>query len=1273
MIRRLYKILRFLSFFSLILTLLLVISLQFSAVQKFLINYFLEDFNNSIQGKLSFTELEGSLFHHFKLKNVKLLQKEQRIISIDKLELQYSPLALLSQKIKINNLNIINPSIVLLQEQDQWNIIAAFQSAGDTTITSSTSAGGQFNWEISIAAFNLDSGRFQIQTDSVLLFEKSMELQDFYLKCSGIYNSHQVKLVMDDFRFRATQPNFKLTSLKTRVSYYHNQIKIDYFQLKTDSSYLETNGFIDLAAPMRFSIQSSFQPLHLVDLQKFLPKLNFYASSRIDFMVQGKMDSLSGALNLAAKDQKIAIKGTWRPDSLNPKFSLHGSFSKLNLADFTGNSNLGSAITGNFSSEGKGIHFPAIVGYASIQIDSTSQINRHRFENSRVLGQLDSEKFKIDGRIGFGNGYLSLKGQTDSLANLPQYHVKLLSHNFPIHQLVDFKDLHHPLNATISINGVGFTPGKINAHFNARIDSNNFSGIPFRFIVLKGHWRKQNIAITQGDIQSPLANFQMEGDIGLDSSIAINYKLMIKDSTPLPETLLPESLKLDGCVQGEVVGKWDSLVFAGQANIPAFSYENYRGKNFRLQFKNHINLTDSDPILMAKSDFDGQIGLVQFDANLQIDSTQFSGSFQNQELISQVNFERYPGQAFLLRTSTQLADTIQVRIDSLQIQYADIRLKNTTPALITYLPEDFVQIENFQLNADSTAISAVGVLPFVGDQHFELSIANFDMNLLTPWIPEYPVTGILDIKTTIDGTFESPLIASYVLLTNASFKAYPLDSLAATFLYGNRQAKFNLKLAVEALKARFTSSGQAEANLAFMTEDSIRLHEINEMKIQCQNWELDFLRIFLPEIEKIAGQLSIDVALNNLLKQPSGTGTIQLKKGQFKIPETGVLFQDIELNGNLEKNRFQLQKIFLKAPEGTLNGEASAEWQGFTVQNFNLNLKMNQFLVMDTNLLRSRIESDLKLWGNPDSQQIAGDLTVLSSRLNLPSVTETSTETPIDINISPDSMVVDSIRLQQEALFPEIPLIKNLRGAVKIKIPRNSWIRNDMLNVEYSGDLTLVKESPDFALFGSADVVRGTVNVYGRQFQIEKGSINFRGEPYPNPALYIMATHKIRQQNTETLLIQVIVGGTAQMPQLTLQSEPYLEQKDIVSYLVFGKPFDFLTSGELKEMNGTYSEKMGAILVGMAARQLSQVIARQLNLDIVEFDLSQESNAAGFKVGKYLNDELFVLYSQDLKSQENQSLMIEYQLNKYLSIRASRTRKGDKEEQGIDIFYKKEW
>jgi translocation and assembly module TamB len=218
-----------------------------------------------------------------------------------------------------------------------------------------------------------------------------------------------------------------------------------------------------------------------------------------------------------------------------------------------------------------------------------------------------------------------------------------------------------------------------------------------------------------------------------------------------------------------------------------------------------------------------------------------------------------------------------------------------------------------------------------------------------------------------------------------------------------------------------------------------------------------------------------------------------------------------------------------------------------------------------------------------------------------------------------------------------------------------------------------VKESSDFALFGTADVVRGTVNVYGRQFEIEKGSINFRGEPYPNPALYIIATHKIRQQNTESLQIQVIVGGTALMPQLTLQSEPYLEQKDIISYLVFGKPFDFLTSGELKEMNGTYSEKMGAILVGIAARQLSQVIARQLNLDIVEFDLSQESNSAGFKVGKYLNDELFVLYTQDLKTQENQSLMIEYQLNKYLSIRASRTRKGDKEEQGIDMFYKKEW
>jgi translocation and assembly module TamB len=1257
-----------------ILVIFLMIMLQFSIIQKILINYFVTELNQSIAGKISFAEFEGNLLHHFKLKNVKLSHLDQSIITFKQLELQYSPLGLLRQQLKVQKLKLVNPQVNLSQKNNLWNIIAAFESGIDTSTATSSATGDEFNWEISIAAFHLDSGYLQIESDSVLIFEKSITIQDLYLKCNGFYTSRTAELIIDDLRFQATRPDFHLNFLKTKVIYHPEQIKIDYFQLKTDSSLFETNGLVKLSTPLNFSIQGRFKPLYFKDFQQFFPDISFFPSSQMDFTAQGKLDRLAANLNLTTKNQKISLNGSWiNQDTLNPQFSLTGRTSKLNLADLTGNPRLNSQITGNISLAGKGLRLPEMTLKAELKIDSTSHLNRHTFANSHISAQLAHEKFELNGRIGFGDGFLFLKGQAHSLSNLPQYRIKLLARNFPLHQLVDFNELSDPLNAKVSVEGVGFTPAEINTAFHASIDSNCITGIPFRSIELEGHWRKQDIAIGKGKILSPLANFNMDGHIRLDSSIAINYELMLKNLTLLPDTLLPGDLKIDGQIQGQVTGRWDSLIVTGLTNFPTFSYDNYSGKNFRLQFKNTINLMDDNPVLTANAEFHGEIGTIQFDSDLQIDATNFTGSYRNNELLNQFKFERHPGQSILLHTGTQLADTIQIRIDSLEIQYAHISLKNSARAFITYLPDDFIQIENFQLGSDSTIISADGLLPFEGDQHLDLLITNFDLNLLAPWFPDYPATGMLNVKTSVDGTFESPLIASNIRLIHASFKTYPFDSLQVIFLYGNQLAKFNLKLVVEELKARFISSGQVDANLAFVTEDSIRLHEINELKIQCQNWELDFLNILIPEVEKIAGRLSIDVALNNLMTQPKGTGTIRLEKGQLKIPETGVIYQDVELNGSLNGNEFQLQNISLKAPEGTLNGQAFVDWQGFKVQNFNANLKMDQFLVMDTDLFRSKIQSDLRLWGNPDSQRIAGDLTVLSSRLNLPPVTTSNAITQPDFNISPDSIVVDSVRLQQEVLFPEIPFIKNLRGAVKIKIPRNSWIRNDMLNVEYSGDLTLVKESPDFALFGTADVVRGTVNVYGRQFEIEKGSINFRGEPYPNPALYIIATHKIRQQNTESLRIQVIVGGTALIPQLTLQSEPYLEQKDIISYLVFGKPFDFLTSGELKEMNGTYSEKMGAILVGIAARQLSQVIARQLNLDIVEFDLSQESNSAGFKVGKYLNDELFVLYTQDLKTQENQSLMIEYQLNKYLSIRASRTRKGDKEEQGIDVFYKKEW
>jgi len=180
------------------------------------------------------------------------------------------------------------------------------------------------------------------------------------------------------------------------------------------------------------------------------------------------------------------------------------------------------------------------------------------------------------------------------------------------------------------------------------------------------------------------------------------------------------------------------------------------------------------------------------------------------------------------------------------------------------------------------------------------------------------------------------------------------------------------------------------------------------------------------------------------------------------------------------------------------------------------------------------------------------------------------------------------------------------------------------------------------ALTGALQTVRGTYTLnlgpVSRKFELERGEVEFFGEPELNPTLDISAIHTIRQYSKQgsqpDVHIRVQIGGTLLEPTLALSTPDSARVKnaDLISYLVTGGP-----SFEIGAEPTDYTSTAARVLIGSLGGFLSGKAAGGLCDDAVLSTSSADQKQKGlqnvgssvlegmrFNCAKAINDHTFV-------------------------------------------------
>jgi translocation and assembly module TamB len=426
---------------------------------------------------------------------------------------------------------------------------------------------------------------------------------------------------------------------------------------------------------------------------------------------------------------------------------------------------------------------------------------------------------------------------------------------------------------------------------------------------------------------------------------------------------------------------------------------------------------------------------------------------------------------------------------------------------------------------------------------------------------------------------------------------------------------------------------------------------------------------FTTSLTNVTGTLEAHVHVVGSASDPQPNGTITVQNAAFTFVPNGVPYTQLDGKIELQPDRVHIDQIRVLDNQRkplTLTGDLAIH--EFQVGGLSIAVNAADFKVIDNEMGNVRINSNLRLTGQPTAPRLEGDLGVTTGVINLDPIlnlvgTSAYSTQPIDY-LTPAAAPVAAPRANQiQRPAPGMPgmaaIIEALQVDVRMTVPDDLVIKaNDLraldspislgaLNVTLGGNLYVGRTPYDQTrIWGTVNTIRGTYNFQGRQFTILRdGTIRFEGLDQFDPELNIRTERVI-----QAVTANVTVAGTLQQPAIVLSSVPPLEQADILSLILFNQPINQLGTGQQISL----AQRAQELAVGAVAGELSSSIGNALGLDIFEISAAPEGgNAALLTVGQQVGQELFVKVQQGIGDQNQSNFILEYELATWLRLQAN--------------------
>jgi hypothetical protein len=385
------------------------------------------------------------------------------------------------------------------------------------------------------------------------------------------------------------------------------------------------------------------------------------------------------------------------------------------------------------------------------------------------------------------------------------------------------------------------------------------------------------------------------------------------------------------------------------------------------------------------------------------------------------------------------------------------------------------------------------------------------------------------------------------------------------------------------------------------------------------------------------------------ISKPQFSGSARITEGRIRLLSAPHGLEAIEGNISFDGSGIRLEDLTARVAGGSVVFGGRIGLNGFAPGELNLTAVGEQMRLRYPEGFPSNVDADLWLRGNISAPVLGGSVTVHDAVWTR------------RFEVDPNIFELGS----GGAVLPSGPVGGQglpLRFDIQVTANNTLRIQNNLADIVASADLRLQGTYDRPAIFGRAEVDRGSILFEGNRYVVTRGTIDFLTPPAGNiePLFDIEAETRVRaasnSDHSEVFRVTIGVSGTPRSVSLALGSDPPLPEVDIIA-LLFGQTTD-VSNAELRALSPSgASAAEEALLRAAGARLIAGSItapARRVVEETLRLDTAQISPTIGSEndplstsvrliLGKRLSPRAYLTFSRALGgATREQIIVLEY-------------------------------
>lgn len=417
-----------------------------------------------------------------------------------------------------------------------------------------------------------------------------------------------------------------------------------------------------------------------------------------------------------------------------------------------------------------------------------------------------------------------------------------------------------------------------------------------------------------------------------------------------------------------------------------------------------------------------------------------------------------------------------------------------------------------------------------------------------------------------------------------------------------------------------------------------------EGRVEIDIGELSALSLFIPDVHLDKGEAHLQLTVGGTLAEPRVDGALDLAVTSASILRLGARIDDLRLRADIRGNELELGGgARMGDGELTLRGSGRLEnlqqWEG------ELRIEGENLEAVRLPPARIRATPRITLQLRPHELLFDGSLTIPWARLE-PIAPEGT------VPVSDDVVVVGRKVTSNPQPF-------RAHGRLELIFGNDVTVEGRGFDGKLAGRLLLlVAREGGVTAQGEVRFVDGRYRAYGQNLLIKQGRVLYAGGPVSNPAIDVVASRTRGERDEVEVGVRVI--GTARSPSVELYSTPAMDDADILSYLIIGRPLNEAGAGEGPDL---YQAATSVAIAG--GKALADKIGERFDLVEISIETDEQTDDTALILGRSLSPNLYIRYIQGLM-QDTSAVQLRYELNKNWAIE---TESGTRTGAGADILY----